>query len=84
MSRRYLVTGASAPAFVGDVYVARDLPRVPASLGEATELLANSEFARETFGDAVIDHYLHFARSEQAALEQRVSDVERERYFERI
>ncbi len=72
------------PAFEGDVYSARDLPRIPATLRDAIEELERSEFARKTFGDPVIDHCLHFARTEQDALDARVSDVERERYFERI
>ena len=38
----------------------------------------------EALGDAVVDHYLHFARSELAACEAQVSDIERQRYFERI
>ena len=71
-------------AFVGDVYAAEGLPRVPESLAQATTLLAESAMAREAFGDDVVDHYVHFARSEQAAVAQRVSDVERGRYFERI
>jgi hypothetical protein len=32
----------------------------------------------------VIDHLLHFARTEQACFESAVTDFERERYFERI
>jgi len=72
------------PAFVGDLYAANDLPRVPTSLVEAIDVLERSEFAREAFGDEVVDHVLHFARSEQAAVDQEVSDVERRRYFERI
>ena len=72
------------PAFAGDVYAAADLPQVPRSLPEALAELEASALAREAFGDAVVEHYLHFARSEQAALEARVSDLERERYFERI
>jgi glutamine synthetase len=72
------------PAFAGDVYAAGHLPQVPRRLGEALAALEGSRLARESFGDAVVEHYLHFARSEQAAVEARVSDVERERYFERI
>jgi glutamine synthetase len=72
------------PAFAGDVYAAEGLPQVPASLVEAIALLERSEFAREVFGDEVVDHLLHFARSEQAAVDREVSDVERRRYFERI
>jgi glutamine synthetase len=72
------------PAFRGDVYAASDLPQIPRSLGEALAELERSRLAREAFGDAVVEHYLHFVRSEAAALESRVSDVERARYFERI
>jgi glutamine synthetase len=71
-------------AFEGDVYVAKGLPQVPRSLPEAIGALEASEFAREAFGEAVIEHLLHFAHSEHQALEARVSDTERIRYFERI
>lgn len=70
--------------FNGDMYAAGDLPRVPLTLREATELLSRSEFAREAFGDDVVDHYLHFARTEQEAFDAAVTDWERKRYFERI
>ncbi len=72
------------PAFRGDVYAAEDLPRLPGSLPEATAELEASAFARRAFGDAVVQHLLHYARSEQAYLDARVSDAERARYFERI
>ncbi|MBW2269605.1 MAG: glutamine synthetase [Deltaproteobacteria bacterium] len=71
------------PAFAGDVYGAQGLPQVPHSLGEAIAELEASRLAREAFGDAVIEHLLHFVRTEQAVFETRVSDVERLRYFER-
>ena len=57
---------------------------MPASLREATDRLAGSEFARATFGDEVVDHYVHFFRTEQAAYDQSVTDWELRRYFERI
>ena len=72
------------PAFEGDLYRAEGLPRVPRSLPEAADAFSASEFARNAFGDEVIEHLLHFARSEHAALEAVVSDAERSRYFERI
>jgi len=72
------------PAFEGDVYGAAHLPQVPSSMGEALASLEASTLAREAFGDAVVEHYLHFARSEQSALEAKVTDAERARYFERI
>jgi glutamine synthetase len=72
------------PAFKGDAYAAEDLARIPGSVREAIVGLEQSEFARKTFGDEVVDHLLHFARTEQEAVDARVSDVECRRYFERI
>lgn len=72
------------PAFAGDVYAARQLPPLPGSLREATELFADSPFTRETFGADVVEHYGHFFRTEQEAYDRAVTDWERERYFERI
>lgn len=70
--------------FEGDVYAARGLPRVPASLQEATPLFRNSAFARTTFGDDVVEHYGHFFECEHLAYAKAVTDWERRRYFERI
>jgi glutamine synthetase len=72
------------PAFTGDVYRAEGLPHVPRSLPEAIAALEGSEFARKCFGDAVVDHCLHFARSEQGYFSSAVTDWERHRYFERV
>jgi len=72
------------PAFTGDVYVAEDLPHIPRSMPEAISEFESSDFAREAFGTLVVEHLVHFARTELAAVETRVSDAERERYFERI
>jgi glutamine synthetase len=72
------------PAFAGDAYAAQDLPSVPGTLAEAARAFEDSAFVRAAFGDAVVAHLLHFARTEQRAVETRVSDVERARYFERI
>lgn len=70
--------------FEGDVYSARNLPRVPHSLRDAIEAMEKSTFARATFGDDVIDHYLHFYKTEQAAYDRAVTNWERARYFEQI
>ncbi|MCP4424194.1 MAG: glutamine synthetase [Chloroflexi bacterium] len=72
------------PVFEGDVYKAQNLPRVPYTLREATDLFAASDFARQAFGDDAVDHYTHFYRTEQAAYDTAVTDWERKRYFERI
>jgi glutamine synthetase len=70
--------------FVGDIYAAQHLPRVPYTLSEATDNFANSSFAQRTFGTDVVEHYTHFFRTEQKAFNAAVTDWERKRYFERI
>ncbi len=72
------------PPFQGDVYAAEGLPRVPTTLAEAIAELERSEFARKAFGDEVVDHLLHFARTERATFDTSVTDYERARYFERV
>ncbi len=71
-------------AFSGDMYASAELPRVPVTLREATDLFEQSAFARAAFGDEVVRHYLHFFRTEQDAFDGAVTDWERKRYFERI
>jgi glutamine synthetase len=70
--------------FVGDIYAAKNLPRVPYTLAEATDRFAASDFAQQAFGSDVVEHYTHFFRTEQAAFNAAVTDWERRRYFERI
>lgn len=72
------------PVFEGDVYGAQELPHVPATLREATDRFAQSEFTRRVLGDEVVEHYTRFFRVEQAAYDRAVTDWERRRYFERI
>jgi len=72
------------PMFEGDVYAARELPRVPRSLREATHLFEQSEFVRQTLGAEAVEHYAHFYRTEQEAYDNAVTDWERKRYFERV
>lgn len=69
--------------FEGDVYAASGLPQVPYSLNESIHELEQSQWARETFGADVIDHYLHFFRTEQRKFDEVVTSWERSRYFER-
>ncbi len=72
------------PAFQGDVYQAEDLPHVPHTLGDGIAALEKSTFARTAFGDDVVDHLLHFARTERGQFDSAVTDWERRRYFERV
>ena len=69
---------------VGNAYETPDIPEVPKSLTQAIAALQRSATAREAFGDAVIEHYLHAASLEQAAYQQSVTCWELERNFERI
>ncbi|GAB4381719.1 MAG: glutamine synthetase family protein [Elainellaceae cyanobacterium] len=69
--------------FEGDVYEARDLPQVPASLNEAIDELDHSAWARDALGHDVVEHYLHFFRTEQRKFDEVVTSWERARYFER-
>jgi glutamine synthetase len=70
--------------FEGDVYAARNLPRVPYTLSEAVDQFESSAFVKEALGTDVAEHYTHFYRSEQRAFDRAVTDWERRRYFERI
>ncbi len=72
------------PIFEGDVYAAKDLPRVPHSLEEAIRAFKNSPFAAAAFGPEVVAHYTHFFETERDAFARAVTDWERQRYFERI
>lgn len=70
--------------FQGDAYRAPGVRRVPSTLREAVAEAEQSSWLRETLGDDVLEHYLHFARVEQRAYDAAVSDWEKIRYFERI
>jgi glutamine synthetase len=71
------------PMFEGNAYADADLPRVPSTLREAIDAFESSKLAREALGDAVVDHYLNYARTEQRLFDQTVTCYERERLFER-
>lgn len=70
-------------AFVGNAYES-DKPHVPTTLGAARDLFANSTVARQSFGDAVVDHYVNAADIELGAYNSAVTDWERFRGFERL
>jgi glutamine synthetase len=72
------------PIFAGDVYQAAELPRVPYTLRDATDLFEGSPFVKQALGEDVQEHYSHFFRTEQKAFDNSVTDWERWRYFERI
>jgi glutamine synthetase len=71
------------PIFEGDAYTTRKLPQVPKSLIEAVRELEKSKWMREQFSEEMVDHYLHFFRTEQRKFDEVVTNWERARYFER-
>jgi glutamine synthetase len=70
--------------YCGNAYVDPKLARLPSTLAEAAVLLDKSKIARASFGDNVIDFYVHHARLEVEAFNNAVTDWEKQRYFERI
>jgi glutamine synthetase len=72
------------PLFAGNAYLATELPRVPRTLPEAIAAFEGSELARAAFGEEVVEHYLHFARTEQRKFDEAVTCWERARFFEQI
>ena len=69
--------------FTGDAYAAESLPLMPVSLVEATRELDESTWVRDVLGKDVVEHYLHFFRTEQRKFDEVVTSWERARYFER-
>jgi glutamine synthetase len=70
------------PALEGNAYES-DAERFPHALRDAIATLEEGTIARAAFGDQVVDHYLNYARTEQALFDRFVTDWERKRYFER-
>ncbi len=71
------------PAFSGDAYATASLPEIPKTIRAATDAFAASAMLRAAFGDAVVDHYAHGARWEQAEYDRVVTDWDIARGFER-
>ncbi len=71
------------PEFRGDAYRTEALRDIPRTLRDAADALDGSAMLRAAFGDAVVDHYVHAARWEQAECDRRVTDWDLARGFER-
>lgn len=65
-----------------DGYADQSAPLLPTNVPEACEALAKSDLAREAFGDLMVKVVTGTARHEHGYVNERVSDVERERYLE--
>jgi glutamine synthetase len=70
--------------FPTNAYLAEDVPRIPATLVDAIDLLRGSTVAAEAFGPEVHHHLLNTAVQEWEAFNRHVSDWELARNFERI
>ena len=70
------------PAFTGNAYES-DVKRFPHALRDAIAALEKGTMARKALGDDVVDHYLNYARTEQAQFDKVVTGYERERLYER-
>jgi glutamine synthetase len=68
----------------GNAYVDESLPALPAHLRDAKQLFAESELARSSFGEEIVEHYTHAATLELREFDAAVTDWERRRYFEQI
>jgi glutamine synthetase len=74
------------PPVDGDVYALTDAAAqgLPATLGEATDLLERSTLARDWLGHDVVEHCVAMRRAELAAQAAAVTDWETSRYLEAL
>ncbi|MCA9520635.1 MAG: glutamine synthetase [Myxococcales bacterium] len=72
------------PVLEGNAYEPSDALELPRSLDRATDLLDQSERARELLGAAFVDHFVATRRWEVREYEKAVTDWELHRYFELI
>ncbi|CAN5429561.1 hypothetical protein BH09CHL1_BH09CHL1_04180 [soil metagenome] len=60
----------------------RNIPTLPATLGEAIDEMEKSSVVREALGDHVFERMLEAQRSEWDDFRRHVSQWERDRYLE--
>ena len=70
------------PALEGNAYTS-EADRFPSTLRDAITALEEGTMARAALGDEVVEHYLNYARTEQALFDRVVTCYERERFYER-
>ena len=70
--------------FEGNLYAAEGIPQVPRTLNEAIAAAEESKMLRAALGPEVLEHYLHFARTEQRKFDETGTSWERARYLERV
>jgi glutamine synthetase len=72
------------PASQGDATTASEALKLPTTLAQATQTLANSERARNALPEAFIDHYVRTRDWEVRQHHKSVSQWELSRYFESV
>jgi len=68
----------------GSAYQESTIPRLPRTLAEATDRLAESKIARALFGEGFVDHFVRTRRWEWSQFADAVTNWELQRYFEII
>jgi len=79
-----LETGVALPASIAGDASVEMTARLPQSLSEATSRFAQSAAANEVFGERFVEAFSCSRRWEWDAVQNRVTDFERRRYFEII
>ncbi|HEX7480105.1 MAG TPA: glutamine synthetase family protein [Polyangiales bacterium] len=67
---------------IGSAYLAKGAERLPRTLQEATEKLAESKIAPQIFGREFVEHFVTTRRWEWRQFQDAVTDWELKRYFE--
>jgi len=75
---------APPPPVSGNAYEAKEAPRLPRSLAEATERLRASSAARDILGPEFVEHFARTREWEVRQFERAVTTWELERYLEII
>jgi glutamine synthetase len=70
------------PMVTGDPHVDASLERLPTELDDAIDILEQSRFVRDAFGEMWVDVYVVMLRHELELFARHVTDWERERYRE--
>jgi glutamine synthetase len=74
----------TAAPIQGSAYHAESAERLPRTLQEATQRLADSKIAREILGETFVDHFVRTRVWEWRQFQDAVTDWELRRYFEVI
>jgi len=67
--------------FTDDDLKRRNIPMLPATLGEAIDEMERDEVIRDALGDHVFDRLIEAQRSEWSDFRRHVSQWERDRYL---